>query len=94
MGTKDTSQKAYFLFPEGLENIKKNKNIPEIEHAIKNVEWLQKIQPIDNTLDFVQIESDSLVQALDEQNLDIVLRLLPTFLTDVRKLVNRLRKNA
>lgn len=89
MNCRDTSERVYFLFPEGLENIKKNKNLPEIEHAIKNVEWLQRKQPIDNTMEFVRIESDSLSQAIEEQNIDIVLRLLPTFLTDVKKLLRK-----
>jgi hypothetical protein len=42
MSAEIKDEQMYFILPEHLENLKKNKNTPEIEQAIKNVEWLQR----------------------------------------------------
>jgi hypothetical protein len=47
--------------------------------------------PIDNTIDFVKIETDSIVKAINEQDLDAVLRLLPVYVRDIQKLINELK---
>ena len=91
MSAELKKENVMFILPEDLPRLKKNRQTPDIEEAMRNIEWLQRIEKVDNTLDFVEIEADSMVTALDEQNLDVALNLLPTFLTDVRKLVKRLR---
>lgn len=81
-----------FILPEDLERLKKNKNTPDVEEAIRNVEMLQRqIVEIDNDFDFVQIETESMLESMKEPNFDGMIRLLPTYVKDVKKLINKLR---
>lgn len=90
MSAERKNEVAMFILPEDIQTLKKNRNSPDIRLAINNVEKLQKFEPItDNTLDFLKVETDSLRKAMDEGNLDIVLRLLPTYIRDVENLLRR-----
>jgi len=88
MSAERKNENITFILPEDLERLRKNKNTLDIEKAIRNIEILQRmevVKDIDNTEDFIRIEAESMEKAIQEPNLDIAMRLLPTFLSDVKK---------
>lgn len=91
MSAEVKNEKIMFILPEDLKMLKKNKHAPDIEAAIKNVERLQKftVEKVDNTEDFIRIEMESMENVLRESNVEAALKLLPVFLSDVKKFFGR-----
>lgn len=92
MSAEIKNENIFFILPEDLEILKKKRNTPDIEEAIKNIEKLQRLELVDNTLDFIEIEVESMEIAIKEQSLDVVFRLLPVFLSDVKRLLRKVKK--
>lgn len=89
MGARKTNETVKFILPDNLWKHKTNKNIPEVEEAIKNVERLIK----SNTIDFVEIETETITEAMKESNIDGILRMIPIYLRDVKELISKLKGN-
>lgn len=48
-----------------------------------------KTTVVDNTLDFVRIQTESMKDAMERHDVDAVVRLLPTYVRDVDRLLGR-----